>query len=397
MSAVFTIDAMPGLPVPPWEDVGDCVLQALAETVRLEGWNWVACERGSLPLDLRRYGTEPMAEREPTAEELERLAQLQAEHQRLLLAHATNEAERDPLSAVYCSQEQYLSSALDDVQDRIEAAEDALDEWTPEQMARLGAVVCLDATGAVLVHRGVFRRGEPQTSGASHQRQATNPRLARDLSAHRTAALQAQVMQCPQAALAILVHRMVETLFERHGAGNDVVRVHLRPTTDDALASDATNYEDSPAGWLLTRAHTEWSDCLPATSDALLRWLLDQDQDALLALLAYCTARSIHAISSANHCTGDDSDALAQALHLDMADWWMPTADNYLRHVSRREAVAAVREATGQDCTAAVSGMSRGEAARYCAAKLEGTRWVPEALRLQNLASSASEDDKRGV
>jgi len=97
MSAVLTMDAMSGLQVPPWEDVGDCVLQALAETVRLEGWNWVACERGGLALDLRRYGTEPMGEREPTAEELERLAQLQAEHQRLVLAYAANEAERDPL------------------------------------------------------------------------------------------------------------------------------------------------------------------------------------------------------------------------------------------------------------------------------------------------------------
>lgn len=397
MSAVLTIDAMSDLQVPPWEDLGDCVLQALAETVRLEGWNWVACERGGLALDLRRYGTEPMAEREPTAEELERIAQLQAEHQRLAAAYDANEAERDPLSVVYCAQEQYLGSALDEMQDRIDVAQDALREWTPDQMARLGAVVCLDATGAILVHRGVFRRGEPRPSGASRQRQTMSPRLARDLSAHRTAALQAKVMQCPDAALAILAHRMVETLFELHGAGNDIVRVHLRATTDDTLASDATNYEDSPAGWLLMRAHAEWSDCLPATSDALLRWVLDQDQDTLLALLTYCTARSIHAISSAEHRGGDDSDALARALHLDMADWWMPTADNYLRHVSRREAVAAVREATGQDCTAAVSGMSREEAARYCAAKLEGTRWVPEVLRPQMRACGASEEDERGV
>lgn len=387
-------DAMSDLQIPPWESVGGACDEALAEDVRAEGWNWVVCERGSLALDLRRYGTEAIAQREPTADELEFLARLEAERKRVTAAYDANEAERDPQCEVYCSQEQFIGSALDNLQDRIEAAEDALREWTSEQMARLGAVVCIDATGTVMAHRGVFRRGERLAHGGSHRAEAINPQLMRDLTAHRTAALQAMVMQSPDAGLAILAHRMVETLFDRHGRGNVVVKVHLRPTTDHALASDATDYANSPAGWLLTSAHTEWSECLPATSEALLRWLLDQDQETILSLLAYCTARSINATSSAER-TGGASNALAQALHLDMADWWMPTTDNYLRRVSRREAVAAVREATGQDCTAAVSRMSRGEAARYCASRLEGTRWLPEALRSQGTGADALEDHER--
>lgn len=402
MSAVL-IDAktesLPDSQIPPWESLDrdlDVVLEALAEAVRAENWNWVVCERGPLALDLQRYGAEALAQREPTPDEVELLARLEAERKRFISAHDANEAERDPQCEVYCSQEQFLASAIDEVQDRIEAAEDALREWRPEQVARLGAVVCIDATGAVMVHRGVFRRGERPTGGGARRRQAISPQLMRDLSAHRTAALQAMVMQSTEAALAILAHRMVETLFDRHGPGNDVVKVHLQPTTDDTLSSDATDYERSPAGWLLTNVHTEWAECLPATSAALLRWLLDQDQETLLSLLAYCTARSINATSSVER-TGDDSDAFAQALHLDMADWWMPTVDNYLRHVSRREAVAAVREATGQDCTSVVSGMSRSEAARYCADRLEGTRWLPEALRPRGIPADTPADEEREV
>ena len=372
------IDATTDSQVPPWESDP-------REEVRAEGWGWVACERGRLALDLRRYGTEPMTRREPTADELRLLARLETEREWLISAYDANEAEHDPRSEVYCSQEQYLCSAIDDVQDRMEAAEGNLLEWTPGQMARLGAVVCVDARGDVMVHRGVFRRGERSASGGAPRREAGDPRLARDLSAHRTAALQAMVMQSTAGALAILAHRMVETLFERHGLGNDVVKVHIRPTTDDALAADATDYEDSPAGWLLTSAHTAWSECLPATSEALLPWLLDQDQDTVLSLLAYCTARCITVVSEGERGR-DFSDAIARAFSLDMADWWLPTADNYLRHMSRREA-------TGEDCTQTVSGMPREEAARFCAAKLEGTRWLPEALRPLDAQGEAAEDE----
>jgi ParB family chromosome partitioning protein len=372
MSTV-SIDALTDPQIPPWESDP-------REEVRAEGWGWVACERGRLALDLRRYGTEPMTRREPTADELRLLARLDTERERLISAYDANEAERDPRSEAYCSQEQYLCSAIDDVRDRMEAAEGSLLEWTPEQTARLGAVVCVGACGDVRVHRGVFRRGERPAIGGTPRREAGDPRLARDLSAHRTAALQAMVMQSTQGALAILAHRMLETLFERHGPGNDVVKVHIRATTDDALSADATDYENSPAGWLLASAHAEWSACLPTTSEALFHWLLDLDQEALLQLLAYCTARCITVVSEGER-DSDLSDVIARAFNLDMADWWLPNADNYLRHVSRRDAVAAVREATGEDCTQTVSGMPREEAARFCAAKLGGTRWLPEALR----------------
>ncbi|WP_157008178.1 hypothetical protein [Xenophilus azovorans] len=395
MSTV-SIDATTDSQVPPWDsEPGE---DALAEEVRAEGWGWVACEHGRLALDLRRYGTEPMTRREPSADELVVLARLEAERERLIAAYDANEAERDPHSAVYCSQEQYLCSAIDDVQERMEAAEDALRAWTPEQMDRLGAVVCVDAAGEVIVHRGVFRRGGRPASGGAPRREAGDPRLLRDLSAHRTAALQAMVMQSTQGALAILAHRMLESLFERHGPGNDVVKVHIRPTTDDALSADATDYENSPAGWLLASAHAEWSACLPATSEALFHWLLDLDQEALLSLLAYCTARCITAVSEGERRSdlGDLGDVIARAFSLDMADWWTPTADNYLRHVSRREAVAAVREATGQDCTHAVSGMRREEAVRYCAARLEGTRWLPEALRTLDVQGEAAQGSAVG-
>jgi ParB family chromosome partitioning protein len=370
----------------------------LAEEVRAEGWGWVECEiesEGS-GLDVRRYGTEPKDERVPTPDEARIIAALQAECQRLMKAYERNEEECDPDDEAYCAEEQRLLGALEDVDRRIEAAQVALQEWTPEQMARLGALLCIDTWGGVVVHRGLFRRSDgPPVRGRGRLRRSPefSEDLMRDLSAHRTAALQAALMQNTHVALATLVHRMAETLFERYGRGSDVVKMHVRATGHEALVLNATGYEESPAGWLMRRADLEWAERLPGDSAAMFGWLLAQDQTTLLALLAYCAARSIDAVSSHERCR-DQSDAIGEALELDMADWWMAGAANFLDQVTRSRAVDVVREATGIDCSGAVAGMKRSEAIRHCAAKLEGTRWLPTPLCALPAAASANEDNE---
>ncbi|KQW56947.1 hypothetical protein [Variovorax sp. Root411] len=105
-----------------------------------------------------------------------------------------------------------------------------------------------------------------------------------------------------------------------------------------------------------------------------------QPRDVLLDLLAYCTARSIDAVVAGER-TADQSDAIAEALGLDMADWWAPTAANYFGHVSKAKALEAVQEATGEHATPALATMKKPEAAAHCARRLEGTRWLPSPLR----------------
>ena len=370
----------------------------LAEEVRAEGWGWVEVQIDGAAFDTRRYGMEAKAQREPTAEEADMLARLDSVRARLVSAYNLNEELSDPLSEAYCAEEQRLSSAIDEIEDRIEAARLALGAWAADQMARLGALLCIDAMGDAIVHRGLYRRdahvqaGTPARSG---QRHAFSADLMRDLTAHRTAAIQAALTQNTRVAFVALVHRMAETLFERYGRGNDVVKVRFLPTSDVTLSEDATGYKESPAGWMMHCAGTQWADLLPGTSEAMFAWLLVQDQTTLLSLLAYCTARSINAVSGAER-TYDHSDAIAQALGLDMADWWMPTAGNYLGQVTRRQAVQAVHQATGLDCSGKVAGMKRAEAIQYLAAKLEETRWLPAPLLVLERTLGSHEEDERG-
>ena len=107
---------------------------------------------------------------------------------------------------------------------------------------------------------------------------------------------------------------------------------------------------------------------------------MGQPVETLLELLAYCTARSFNAVVSRER-TFNHSDAVAEALGVDLSDWWAPSAANYLGSVSKTKALEAVKEATGTDASKAVAGMKKPEIVAFCASKLEGARWLPRPLR----------------
>lgn len=392
-------------------------LRGLAEDVRAEGWGFVDCLTEGDNLVLRSFGSEPQAEREPTSEEAQAIQAMEAERGRLSESYDRNEEREeeggDPHSGSddYEAEEQRLSTALDALDDKLDTARAALQAWTPEQMARTGALLRIEHAGSVTVHRGLIRPEDRRAGKGGAGKGAAGPgsgngsgsgdegedgdragteetkkrpefseKLMRDLTAHRTAVLQAALTQNPQVALVTLVHRVAETVFGQYSRGNDVVKITVRMTSDYSLAQNATDYENSPAGAILGRAETEWGDRLPGNPQAMFGWLLGQDRETLLELLAYCTARSIDAMAGRER-SRDQSDAIAEALGVDMADWWMPSAANYLGSVSKAKALEAVKEATGIDSTKAVAGMKKPEVIAYCATKLEGLRWLPAPLR----------------
>ncbi|MCT8174140.1 ParB/RepB/Spo0J family partition protein [Variovorax sp. CY25R-8] len=254
-------------------------LQAAAEEVRAEGWAWVEGLIDADRLALRAYGQQAPSERAPSDAEAAMLAALETERERLSAAYDQNEAKAlqfeddgDGIDA-YEAEEVRLSGLLSDLDDRIDAARAALRVWTSEQMGRCGAMLRIDSDGTLVVHRGLLRR-EPAHDGAcgagtedgeglvsragrgsesdeaaeaGKRRAVFSEKLMRDLTAHRTAALQAALTQDVDAALATLVHRMVETVFDLYDRGNDIVRVTVRPTGDLALAEHASDYIHTPA------------------------------------------------------------------------------------------------------------------------------------------------------
>jgi ParB family chromosome partitioning protein len=66
-------------------------------------------------------------------------------------------------------------------------------------------------------------------------------------------------------------------------------------------------------------------------------------QGELVKLLAVCVASTVDVVTprATPHQPGEE---LAQAVGLDMAAWWQPTAEGYFKHVPK----AAILEAVGE-------------------------------------------------
>ncbi|MDM0108471.1 hypothetical protein QTH97_26215 [Variovorax sp. J22R24] len=251
------------------------------------------------------------------------------------------------------------------------------------------------ASGSNANGSGDEEDGHREAGEDTRKRPELSEKLMRDLTAHRTAVLQAALTQNPQVALVTLVHRMAETVFGQYSRGNDVVKVNVHLTSDYSLAQHATGYENSPAGAILGQAETEWGDRLPGNPEAMFAWLLGQDRETLLELLAYCTARSIDAVAGRER-SRDQSDAIAEALGIDMADWWTPTPECYLRHVPKAKVIAAVTEACGALAAQPLEKMKKDEAVKAAATQLEGKRWLPSTLRPYATGSAGVDKKFRG-
>ena len=71
-----------------------------------------------------------------------------------------------------------------------------------------------------------------------------------------------------------------------------------------------------------------------------------------------------------------------------MADWWEPTADNYLRQVPKSLALEAVSEAVSTEAAAALANQKKDELVAQAEAQLAGKRWLPGVLRSHSLVAA---------
>jgi ParB family transcriptional regulator, chromosome partitioning protein len=64
-----------------------------------------------------------------------------------------------------------------------------------------------------------------------------------------------------------------------------------------------------------------------------------------------------------------------------MGDWWEPTAQGFLNHVSKAQIVQAMKEAAPELARDGVEGMKKEVLVNTAVGRLHGTRWLPAALR----------------
>jgi len=208
--------------------------------------------------------------------------------------------------------------------------------------------------------------------------------------------LAAEISQQPKIALAALVHALVLSEF---GLDLHLYRIGtcIQVSTRQAHLEGAN---DSPAHALLERQKAEWLDKLTAAKDELWPWCLQQDQQTLLELQAYCVARTVNGVVSKSDAENQrercqQANALGSALSFDMSKWFTPTASNFFARVSKSRIAEALAEA-GKPASAETMKLKKAELAALAEKEIRETCWLPDPVRIQQpkqIGSANSPDE----
>jgi ParB family transcriptional regulator, chromosome partitioning protein len=317
----------------------------------------------------------------PCAEQQQQIETLTAEGNAITAEHGEEPEDEEACDRLW------------EIQRRIEDLSEGDESWPDKAKADAGAIIGIDHDGALDIRRGLIR---PEDKAAAKKtgkaRKVTGPDAAKkgeapalpaalveNLTAHRTAALQAMLSGNPKIALVAVVHALALDCLYTPMTGS-CVNVSAKMTY---LAGSAEGIDDSAACKLFAATTKAAAKGMPKQPEKLWAWLIEKDQKSLLSILAVCAAATVDAVvkrhGAADHAA--HADELAEAVKLDMTQYWQPTAEGYFGRVSTRLILEAVREGVGPGAAAKIDGLKKDAMAKRAEALLTGKGWLPAILR----------------
>lgn len=412
-------------------------LEAEAARWREAGWKWAEARISFPYADRSRFAQLRCEKVPPSRQEHAAMRALQADQQRVrdrvdeLEAlvdgdDAQEDREWTPEEAHEHDSLEDQWQALDELRD---AMDEALHEWTPKQKGLAGVVLCIDSRGRVQAAEGLVRAddrqvlaqageqgqggeggerdsdedqagatiggrsGAPTYDSTPKERAEFSASLCQNLTAHRTAAVAAAFTQNPQAALAALLHTLI--VHEREPWQSSPLNVRF-DSNAHGIGGGAAQYDETPAAQLIAQAEVIY-DKLPGDSARLFDHLQAMDVAGLLEVLALFVGRA-YSVQCGDPVRQtrrgfDAAHGIERVLGVDMADWWSPTPERYLRHIPKAKMIAAVTEACGAPAAQPLEKMKKDEAVKAAAALLEGRRWLPSTLQSYATGSAGADDE----
>ena len=367
-------------------------LVTASQEIACEGWSWIETRTRRDYNDLVGFARLHSVSREPTPEE-------QAELDALIVKR---DAASDALNAYYDADGDPDEDEQERLEDAANAASGAVDlygerfeTFDADDMKRGGAFVVIDSDGQLSVERGLIRREDAkQVAGGANAvagvavgeaapkkaKPLHGEKLCRRLTTHRTAAIQAELARQPNAALAVLMSRMIPVVFEEVYArefAEYAIRIDAH-TSRDRLLTDADDMADSVAWKEIEGERGKWARMLPQRTAELLPWLLVQDVDITSNLFAFCVAATLDGTSAGYRA--HPINELADLLHVDLSCYWKPTRASYFDHVSKARMVDVVAAAVSPEAAANLQGMKKGDAAAAAELRMADSGWLPEVL-----------------
>lgn len=352
-------------------------LEKKAKPVRAEGWKWVHVvpEFGYQQSAVyRRIHAAPAPLTKLEQKTLDKLTQ---EYD--LLVEKWRDADED----------KRMAERLCEIEELIEELNDREGVWTEEQFTIAGAVVSIDHQGKVKVERGFVRpedmlangraknaRTPDVSDGGAQQSGELSSSLVESLTAQKSAALAATLLDAPDKGLAIVVYALVLGIF-RHD--------HDTALKLSVSAQSLHRVEGSTAFQRLEAARETWGQVIPGNPGDIWQWCLAQDQAVLIDILTFCAACTINSVQMKSDRPDSSrlvhAGQLATVLQLDMTAWFTPTAGNCFSRLSKVQILEALQEARQQSPAPAWANLKKAELAALAEREIAATGWLPTPLR----------------
>ncbi|MGF6479472.1 ParB/RepB/Spo0J family partition protein [Paraburkholderia sp. JPY419] len=368
-------------------------LDAAAAEVQAEGWGWTETRVERDFAELNRHGRLRPVQRQYTDDEQREMDAFTAQQDELAeKIEALSEGDEDAYEE---------ADRLNDEMEQVNAAIIALESrtlvWDAQHMAEAGALVIVGPQGELVIERGLVRRENSaalDAAGATTTGTATaegpdtvcakvvkvkpvhSAKLCQRLTAHRTAAVHAELVAQPTVALAALLHHLVPKALPEH-CGHASSRSYFALSGEnnhDSLLRAADDLSASPAWNAIETQRARWIAELPVKRGNLLPWLIEQDPGTtLLDLLAFCTGTLLDGIGAEEKPLAINT--LASALNLDMTRYWTATRATYFDHVSKARIAEVVSAAVSPKAAIDLEKMKKADAAAAAELRLAKAAW----------------------
>lgn len=367
------------------------------------GWKWVEAAV-SIPHNAK-WGLERLIGED---------APLSAKEQKQLRKLTAELEDLDKLDELDDDQE----ARHEEIEGLIHQLENKPPVFTAEDMATGGVFISLSHQGQLVVDAGFIKDSDQPKQDGAALGQETNGHanghangntsddtteapnkplsasLTEDLTSYRTVAIRDAMAQDFNVAFTAVVHALALGHYYTFTHGKTCLQLKL----DTSFPCKAPGLDQ----WGPTKAIADrdlaWRKLLPKSSSDLWGALLAMDQTTRQGLFTHLASLAVNAVRSPHDHRGDvfqHADQLVAAMGLDLVkSGWVTTAENYLSRVSKDRITEAVTEARGEETASLISDLKKDKMVAEAQRLLEGTGWLPEALRSGEAAAPDEGDEQ---
>ena len=219
-------------------------LESTAEEVRQAGWKWVEIRSTFDHDEWSKYGRLHPQAVPLSPEQQTELDHVQAEHEALWEIEENTEEEEDRIAE--------LAARIHELEDRERV-------WSPETLANAGVIITLGFDGEADIHDGYVRPEDRRTATKADDEAGTlkpktgglSASLIESLTAHRSAAMNAELLRRPDVALAALTATLAGQVFRRSRREDSPLQIgiFLQPLHRvDGSAAMSSRYREDVRG-----------------------------------------------------------------------------------------------------------------------------------------------------